>query len=38
MRRAGILLPLSSLPSPYGVGAMGAAARAFIDFLREQLD
>ena len=33
MRRAGILLPLSSLPSPYGVGTMGAAARAFIDFL-----
>ena len=33
MRRAGILLHLSSLPSPYGVGTMGAAARDFIDFL-----
>ncbi len=24
---------LSSLPSPYGIGAMGAAAREFVDFL-----
>lgn len=33
MRSAGILLPLTSLPSPYGVGTMGRAARDFIDFL-----
>ena len=33
MRQAGILLPLFSLPSPYGIGTMGQAARDFIDFL-----
>ena len=33
MRRAGILLPLFSLPSPYGIGTMGQSARDFIDFL-----
>ena len=33
MRRAGILMPLSSLPSPHGIGTMGAAARDFVDFL-----
>lgn len=33
MRSAGILLPVSSLPSPYGIGTMGAAARSFADFL-----
>ena len=27
MRRAGILMPVSSLPSPWGIGTMGAAAR-----------
>ncbi len=27
---------LSSLPSPHGVGTMGAAARAFVDFLQRQ--
>ena len=35
MRRAGILLPLFSLPSPYGIGTMGQSAREFIDFLAE---
>lgn len=35
MRRAGILLPLFSLPSPYGIGTMGQSAREFIDFLVE---
>ncbi|MFG6372811.1 MAG: 4-alpha-glucanotransferase [Oscillospiraceae bacterium] len=35
MRRAGILMPISSLPSPYGIGTMGAEARAFVDFLAE---
>ena len=33
MRKAGILMPIFSLPSPWGVGTMGAEARAFIDFL-----
>lgn len=33
MRTSGILMHLSSLPSPYGIGAMGAAARDFVDFL-----
>lgn len=35
MRNAGILLPISALPSPYGIGAMGRAARDFIQFLAE---
>jgi len=26
-------MPISSLPSPYGIGALGAAAREFADFL-----
>jgi len=34
-RSAGILLPISSLPSPYGIGTMGKAAYDFIDFLAE---
>ena len=33
VRKAGVLLPISSLPSPWGIGALGAAAREFIDFL-----
>ena len=33
MRRAGVLMPVFSLPSPYGIGTMGAAAREFILFL-----
>jgi 4-alpha-glucanotransferase len=32
-RSAGILLPLSSLPSPHGIGTMGRAAYEFADFL-----
>ena len=32
-RYAGILLPITALPSPYGVGTLGAQAKAFIDFL-----
>ena len=26
-------MPISSLPSPYGIGTLGAAAREFVDFL-----
>ena len=32
-RSAGILLPIFSLPGPYGIGTLGAEARAFADFL-----
>ncbi len=28
-------MPISSLPSPYGIGTMGQAARDFIDFLKK---
>ena len=33
-RGAGVLLPISSLPSPYGIGAFGREAFEFIDFLK----
>ena len=33
-RKAGILMPISSLPSPYGIGTLGRDARAFVRFLR----
>ena len=33
-RGAGILLPISSLPSPYGIGTLGAKAYEFVDILR----
>jgi 4-alpha-glucanotransferase len=32
-RMSGIVLHITSLPGPYGVGTMGAGARAFCDFL-----
>ena len=32
-RTAGILLPISSLPSPYGIGTLGKEAYRFVDFL-----
>ena len=35
MRASGVLMHLSSLPSPYGIGTMGQAAREFIDFLKK---
>lgn len=35
MRASGILMPLSSLPSDYGIGTMGKAAYDFIDFLEK---
>ncbi len=34
-RASGILMPMSSLPSKYGIGNMGKEARKFIDFLEE---
>lgn len=33
IRSAGILLPITSLPSPYGVGTLGKSAEEFVDFL-----
>lgn len=33
MRTSGVLMPISSLPSPYGIGTMGKAAKKFVDFL-----
>ena len=33
-RACGLLLPLTSLPSPYGIGDLGAGAFAWIDCLR----
>lgn len=33
MRKAGILMPISALPSPYGIGTLGESARRFIEFL-----
>lgn len=35
MRKNGILMHLSSLPSPYGIGTMGEEARKFVDFLHD---
>ena len=32
-RSSGILLPVSALPGPCGIGDLGADARDFIDFL-----
>ena len=34
-RKSGLLLPIFSLPGPYGVGTFGAGARKFVDFLAE---
>lgn len=31
MRSAGILLPISSMPSPYGIGVFGKETKAFLD-------
>lgn len=33
MRESGILMPVSSLPGPYGIGCFGKAAYQFVDFL-----
>lgn len=34
-RVAGILMPITSLPSPYGIGTIGKDARKFADFLKK---
>ena len=33
MRASGILMPVFSLPGPFGIGTLGAEAFAFVDFL-----
>ena len=33
MRESGILMHITSLPGPYGIGSMGAQAYHFVDFL-----
>ena len=33
MRKSGILMHISSLPGPYGIGSMGKCAYEFVDFL-----
>ena len=32
-RKAGVLMPVSSLPSPFGIGTLGVGAYAFVDWL-----
>ena len=34
-RRSGILMPIFSLPSPYGIGTLGKEAYDFVDFLKK---
>ena len=33
-RRAGILMPISALPGPYGIGTMGEGAYRFVRWLK----
>ena len=35
MRSAGVLMPITSLPSPWGIGTLGRSAKEFLDFLAE---
>ena len=34
-RKSGILMPISALPSPYGIGSFGKSAYDFVDFLEK---
>ncbi|MBQ9973781.1 MAG: 4-alpha-glucanotransferase [Oscillospiraceae bacterium] len=34
-RASGILMAVSSLPGPYGIGSLGSSARQFVDFLAQ---
>ena len=34
-RESGILLPITSLPSPYGIGCFSREAYEFIDYLKK---
>ena len=33
-RKSGILMPIFSLPSPFGIGDFGSGAYSFIDYLK----
>lgn len=35
VRGAGLLMPISSLPAPYGIGTMGQEAYKFVDYLKK---
>ena len=35
MRESGILMHITSLPGPYGIGSLGSQAYAFVDFLKK---
>ncbi len=35
MRKAGVLMPISSLPSDWGIGTLGSSAFSFLDFLKK---
>ena len=35
MRKCGVLCPIFSLPSPYGIGTMGKSAYEFVDLLEK---
>ncbi len=35
MRESGILMHITSLPGPYGIGTLGKTAYAFVDFLKK---
>ncbi|HPF30203.1 MAG TPA: 4-alpha-glucanotransferase, partial [Lachnospiraceae bacterium] len=35
MRKSGILLPVASLPSKFGIGAFSKEAYEFVDFLEK---
>ena len=34
-RSCGIIMPVFSLPSPYGIGTFGQAAYDFVDYLKK---
>ena len=35
MRQQGILMPISSIPSKYGIGTFGRESYRFVDFLEQ---
>ena len=35
MRKSGILMHITSLPNPYGIGTVGKCAYEFVDFLEK---
>ena len=35
MKRSGVLMPIFSLPSPYGIGTVGRGAYEFADYIKK---